>query len=55
LSFREVVCSLLVVVDKQKSKGKKFDSEFFLIPLSLLFLFLYYLVLGGKRGGRDKG
>jgi hypothetical protein len=56
--FREVGCGLLVAMVKDKTtmvkdetKGKKSDSEVFLIPLCLV-----YPVLGGKTGsGRVKG
>ena len=57
-SFREVGCSLLVAMVKEETKGKKFSSEIFLIPLSPLSFFLSYLVLEGKtgeiKGGKKK-
>lgn len=42
---------MLVVMVKEESKGKTLDSESFLIPLSTLSLFFFYLVLGGKTRG----
>lgn len=42
-----VVC--LVAMVKDETKGKKLDSGIFLIPLSLLSLFLYDPVLGAGK------
>ena len=40
-------CGLFVVELKEEIKGKQLDSGIFLIPLSPLSLFLFYLVTGG--------
>jgi hypothetical protein len=53
-----LVVGLLVAMVKEETKGKKFSSEIFLIPLSPLSFFLSYLVLEGKtgeiKGGKKK-
>jgi hypothetical protein len=50
----EVGYSLLVAEVKEEIKGKKLHSEISQFLLSILFLFLSYLVLGDKTG-RIKG
>jgi hypothetical protein len=50
-SFREVGCSLLVVVLKEETKGKRLDSGIFLISFFPLSPLSSYLVVRGETGG----